>query len=96
MKINLKKSEIILLIMDYLRSQHLDKTLVDLENETGVSLYNYIKEIRFLKELILDGEWSEAEAFFMPIKNVPNFEYNSAIFEIRKQKFLEMVEIEVL
>jgi hypothetical protein len=95
MKIHLKKSEIILFIMDFLRSEHLDKTLVDLETETGVNLYNYTKEIFFLRQLILEGQWSDAEEFLKPIKDHPNFEYNSAIFEIRKQKFLEMVELEV-
>jgi hypothetical protein len=95
MKLHLKKSEIVLLIMDFLKSEHLDKTLVDLEIETGLNLYNYTKEIFFLRQLILEGQWSDAEEFLKPLKEHPNFEYNSSIFEIRKQKFLELVELEV-
>jgi hypothetical protein len=94
-KIHLKKSEIVLFIMDFLKSEHLDKTLVSLESETGLHLYNYNKEISFLRQLILDGQWSDAEEFFKPLKDHPNFEHNASIFEIRKQKFLELVEQEV-
>lgn len=95
MKVNFKKSEILLFLMDYLKSENLDKTLATLENETGYNLYNYNKEISFLRQLILDGQWTDAEEFLKPLREHPKFEYNPAIFEIRKQKFLEIVEQEV-
>jgi hypothetical protein len=95
MKVLVKKSEIILFIMDFLKSENLNKTLVDLESETGINLYNYPKEISFLRQLILEGQWGDAEEFLKPIKDHPNFEYNLSIFEIRKQRFLELVELEV-
>lgn len=107
MKINIKKSEIILMIMvnkyfilinykkDFLKSENLDKTLVSLEEETGTNLFNYNREIMFFRQLILDGQWKDAEEFLKPLKEHSNFEYNSSIFEIRKQKFLEHVEQEV-
>jgi hypothetical protein len=96
MKIILKKSELVLLIMDYLRSENFNKTLVTFESETGLTLNNYNKELSFLRQLILDGQWSDAEEFLKPLKDHQNFEYNSSIFEIRKQKFLELVEQEVI
>jgi len=95
MKINVKKSEIILLLMDFLKNENLDKTLVSLENETGVQLFDYNREISFLRQLILDGHWIDAEEFLKPLREHPKFEYNSSIFEIRKQKFLEAVEQDV-
>jgi|LauGreDrversion4_2_1035121.scaffolds.fasta_scaffold483814_1 hypothetical protein len=95
MKINVKKSEIILMIMDYLKNENLDKTLVSLENESGLQLYEYNREISFLRHLILEGHWKDAEEFLKPLKDHPNFEYNGSIYEIRKQKFLEAVEEEV-
>ena len=73
----------------------MDKTLVSLENETGVNLFEYNREITFLRQLILDGHWSDAEEFLKPLKEHPKFEYNNSIFEIRKQKFLEAVEQDV-
>lgn len=49
----------------------------------------------FFRELILHGQWKHAEEFLMPLKEHSKFQYNSSIFEIRKQKFLEHVEQEV-
>lgn len=77
-----------------LKSEHYDKTLITLENESGLNLHNFKKEILFLRKLILDGQWMDAEEFIKPLKGHPGFEYDASIFEIRKQKFLEIVEQE--
>jgi len=50
----------------------------------------------FFRQLILDGQWKDAEEFLKPLKEHSKFEYNSSIFQIRKQKFLEQVEQEVI
>lgn len=92
--IHLKKSEIILFIMDYLKNEHLDKTLISLEQETSLSLFNYNPEVTFLRKLIIDGQWKEVEEFFQPLSKNHNFPYKTALYEIRKQKFLEDVETE--
>ena len=73
----------------------MNKTLVSLENETGIHLHQYNKEISFLRQLILDGHWGDAEEFIKPLKDHPKFEYLNCVFEIKKQKFLELVEQEV-
>jgi len=73
----------------------LDKALVSLEEESGVYLFNYNREIMFFRQLILEGQWKDAEEFLMPLKEHSKFEYNTSIFHIRKQKFLEHVEQEV-
>ena len=39
----IKKSDIILFIMDFLHNEHLDKALISLEEETNLSLFNYPK-----------------------------------------------------
>lgn len=83
------------MIMDFLKNENLDKTLVSLENESGIQLFEYNREISFLRNLILDGHWGDAEEFLKPLKDHPSFEYNTSIFEIRKQRFLEAVEEEV-
>lgn len=95
MKISVKKSEIILLFMDFLKQENLKKTLVTLESETGLYLNNYAKELFFLRQLILNGKWIDAEEFLKPLKDHPSFEYNSSIFEIKKQQFFELIEQEV-
>ena len=94
MPFQLKQSEIIYLIMDYLRNENFDKTLIALEQETSLSLFTYNQELTFLRKLIIDGQWKEVEEFLTPLKQNSNFNYKLAVFEIRKQKFLEEVETE--
>ena len=91
-----KKSDIILFIMDFLHNEHLDKALISLEEETNLSLFNYPKELLVLRNLILEGNWSESEEILNSINqnNMQNFPLHKAIFELKKQQFLEAVESE--
>ena len=93
---SIKKSDIILFIMDFLHNEHLDKALISLEEETNLSLFNYPKELLVLRNLILEGNWSGAEELINSINrnNMQNFPIRKAIFEIKKQQFLEAVESE--
>ena len=91
---NNPEKEITLLIMDHLyKKKHID-TLITLEKETSLSIFNYNKEILFLKKLILDAQWSEAENYLSPLRNKEGFNYNDSIFLIKKQKIIEMIESE--
>ena len=92
----IKKSDIILFIMDFLYNEHLDKALISLEQETKTTLFNYPKELLVLRNLILEGNWSESEEILNSINqnNINNFPYRKAIFELKKQQFLEAVESE--
>ena len=92
----IKKSDIILFIMDFLYNEHLDKALISLEQETNLSLFNYPKELLVLRNLILEGNWAESEEILNSISqnNLQNFPYRKAIFELKKQQFLEAVESE--
>ena len=94
--VNIKKSDIILFIMDFLHNEHLDKALISLEEETNLSLFNYPKELLVLRNLILEGNWSESEEILNSINqnNIQNFPIHKAIFELKKQQFLEAVESE--
>ena len=93
---SIKKSDIILFIMDFLHNEHLDKALISLEEETNLSLFNYPKELLVLRNVILEGNWSGAEEILNSINqnNIQNFPIRKAIFEIKKQQFLEAVESE--
>lgn len=82
----------LLLIMDYLHSHKLFKALLALENETNMELHSYSKEIKFFRNLIIDGQWEDAENFLQPLKLKKNFNYNAVVFELKRQKFLEMVD----
>ena len=65
---HIKKSDIILLIMNFLKSENLNKTLISLEQETNISLFSYNQELLFLRKLILEGQWQESEDFLNPLK----------------------------
>ena len=94
--LRIKKSDIILFIMDFLHNEHLDKALISLEQETNISLFNYSKELLVLRNLILEGNWSESEEILNSINqnNMQKFPFRKAIFELKKQQFLEAVESE--
>ena len=93
---SIKKSDIILFIMDFLHNEHLDKTLISLEEETNLSLFNYPKELLVLRNLILEGNWIESEEILNSINqnNKQKFPFRKALFELKKQQFLEAVESE--
>ena len=65
-----------------------------MEEESNVNLYNYDAQIDLLRKLILDGEWEEVEKFFNGIKQLNNFPYNNLIFEIKKEKLIEEIELQ--
>jgi hypothetical protein len=45
-----------------------------------------------LRQLILEGQWEDAENFLKPAQGRTGFDYNSLLFYIRKQKYLELLE----
>ena len=91
---SLKDEDIILLIMDFLKNEGYDRTYVSLEEESGINLYNYDENLGILRGFILDGDWEEAEKSLEIFKNRKNFPYKNLIFEIRKEKLIEEVEVQ--
>ena len=85
----IKKSDIILFIMDFLHNEHLDKALISLEEETNLSLFNYPKELLVLRNLVLEGNWSGAEKLLNSVNqnNKQNFPIRKTKFEIKSNNF---------
>ena len=66
-----------------------------LEHESGLTVDNYGNDMDFLRNLILDGQWDDAENFVQPLKKnmeSNDFDFDRVMFEIRKQRFLELVD----
>jgi len=40
----------------------------------------------------MDGRWRDAEQFLAPLEGTEGFDYNQVLFELRRQKFLELLE----
>ena len=86
------KNDVILLIMEFLYSENLLDSLITIEKETKLSIFSYNKELSFLRKLIIEGNWEEAENFLLPLKTNQNFHYNSAIKLLKLQKLYETIE----
>eukprot|EP01022_Parablepharisma_sp_SALTPOND_P028474 TRINITY_DN71019_c1_g1_i1.p1 TRINITY_DN71019_c1_g1~~TRINITY_DN71019_c1_g1_i1.p1 ORF type:complete len:497 (+),score=67.21 TRINITY_DN71019_c1_g1_i1:1903-3393(+) len=91
-KVVIKTEEVIMVFLQYLKEHGLIKSMIALESETNVKLAQYGKEITFFRQLILDGQWEDAENFLNPLKIRQHFNYNRAIFELKRQQFLEDIE----
>ena len=102
-KLQVNHKDVILLVMvstpynmnspqDYLREQNLLKSMLSLEEETGICLFRYGKEIAFLRQLILEGQWVDVENFLKPAQIRSKIDFNQVLFEIRKQKYIELLE----
>ena len=86
------KTEILLLIMDYLYSIDYINTLVTLEQESKLSIFYYKKELSFLRKLIMEGNWTEAENFILPLQSNTEFNFKRAMYYLKIQKFFETTE----
>ena len=91
-KINLRKDEIVLCVLDYLKQTGLIQAMRALEHETGITTTNYGTDLDFLRGLILDAQFDDAESFVVPLANVDDFDADRVLFEIRRQRFLELVD----
>ena len=89
---NILKNDILILIMDYLYSTDLIDSLITIEKETKQSIFSYNKELSFLRKLIIEGNWGEAENFLFPLKTNSLFDFSSAIYALKLQKFFETTE----
>eukprot|EP00743_Colponemidia_sp_Colp-15_P004540 GILK01004894.1.p1 GENE.GILK01004894.1~~GILK01004894.1.p1 ORF type:complete len:854 (+),score=139.34 GILK01004894.1:105-2666(+) len=90
--IKIQNDDIVILIMDFMKQQQLYGSLLALEHETNVCLERYGKETAFCRSLVLDGQWEDAENFLKPLQNRPGFDFKKVLFEIRKQRFLELLD----
>ena len=86
------KNDVILLIMDFLYYYDYIDSLITIEKESKLSIFSYKKELSFLRKLIIEGNWEEAENFLLPLKSNINFEYNKAISSLKLQKIYEVIE----
>ncbi|KAL4455394.1 hypothetical protein ABPG74_012546 [Tetrahymena malaccensis] len=86
-------NELYLLILKFLKERGLFKSYIALETETKTSLVKYPSELAILRKLILEGEFEESEQFLVPFIEKFSFKMNPAMYEIKKQYFLELLEI---
>lgn len=88
-KISLQEDNILKLVLEFLSSRKLYKATRALEKEVNVVNCPYSDSIKFLRELILDGEWDAVEDFAQPLEEIQEFDCRKFHFLVTKQKYLE-------
>ena len=86
------KNDVILLIMDFLYSSDLIDSLITIEKESKLSIFYFNKELSFLRKLIIEGNWEEAENFLLPLESNEIFEYKKAMSILKLQRIYETIE----
>ena len=76
-KLQISQKDVLLVVMDFLREHNMMSSLIAIEKESQVFLYKYSKEIQFLRNQILDGQWADADVFIKTI-----FENSSPFYQI--------------
>ena len=94
MNSNCWKTDLILLIEEYLYNANLIQSYLTIEKETSVSLFSYNKELSFIRKLIIDGLWDECIKFLKPLQYQNNFDIKEAMYQLKLEKFIESIENE--
>ncbi|KEH37175.1 topless-like protein [Medicago truncatula] len=84
------KKDLMLLVLQYLEEEGLKETLHKVEQESGL-FFN----LKYFEEKILAGDWDECEKYLNGFTNTNENEGSmKMLFEIRKQKYYEVLERE--
>ena len=91
-RLELAHKEVLLMMLDYLREHNLLTTMLALEKETSLSLFKYSNEIHVLRQMILEGNWNQVENLLKAVAaKGQKFELRRAMFQIKRQIYLEML-----
>jgi hypothetical protein len=91
-EVQLDDRDVVVLIMDYLKSRELITSMVALEEETGRQSEDLGKELGFLRKLVLAGDWEAALSFVKPLQTSAPSDHTRVVFAVKKQQFLELLE----
>ncbi|KAK9279321.1 hypothetical protein L1049_013000 [Liquidambar formosana] len=81
--------DLVFLVLQFLDEENLQGTAHMLEHETG-----YFFDVKYFEDILLNGNWDEAERYLSGFTKVDDNRFSTKIyFEIRKQKFLEALDM---
>ena len=89
--IQLKESDVIKLVLEFLHNRSLNIAMLSVERETGVINGCYSDDMLFLRQLILDGQWDDVLDFIQPMSDVQGFNIQRFRYIIYKHKYLELL-----
>ena len=101
------REDVVHVLYEFLEDAGLAHTLTALEEETGGSASaghgrgrgrggdgddEEEEELRFLRRLVMTGDWDACEAFIAPTESHPGVPHTTMTAHIRRQRFLEMLD----
>ncbi|XP_046844287.1 WD repeat-containing protein 47-like isoform X2 [Xenia sp. Carnegie-2017] len=86
-----KEEQVLKLILKFLHSRKYFKSARALEKETGAASSLYAENVKFFRDLVLDGEWDAVREFAEPLADIPSFDYRKFQFLVAKQEYLEIL-----
>jgi len=92
LEVQFEERDVVLLVMEYLKSREHITSMVALEEETGHQTEDLGKELGFLRRLVLTGDWDAALSFLTPLQTSAPDDYRRVVFAVKKQQFLEKLE----
>lgn len=90
---DINESDVVRLILSYLKDHRYVGTLRCLEKESGMTECALSGDATFLRSLVLDGRWDDVIQFVQPLETLELFPTRNIRFEIEKQRFLEFLSI---
>ena len=91
-EVQFDERDVVLLVMEYLKSREHITAMVALEEETGHQSEDLGKELGFLRKLVLTGDWDAALSFLKPLQTSSPADHTRVVFAVKKQQFLEKLE----
>ena len=90
-KLSIKEEDTIRLVLEFLSRRDLCLAQISLERESGINNCPYGDDLIFLRQLILDGQWSDALEFVQPLEYFDSFPVDQFRFLIYKHKYIELL-----
>ncbi|KAG4389307.1 hypothetical protein GLYMA_06G066200v4 [Glycine max] len=82
--------ELVFLILQFLDEEGLKETAHKLERESGIYF-----DMKYFEDMLLAGKWDDAERYLSGFTSVDDNRHSTKVyFEIRKQKFLEALDMD--
>jgi hypothetical protein len=79
--------------MKFLKYNHYEEALMQLEKDCGTNYERYPKEIEFFRRVLIEGNFPEAINFIMAFESkLSERDYRRIMLEIFKQRLFELVE----
>ncbi|KAL5190015.1 Topless-related protein 1 [Glycine soja] len=90
MEKSILNKELVFLILQFLDEEGLKETAHKLERESGIYF-----DMKYFEDMLLAGKWDDSERYLSGFTRVDDNRHSTKVyFEIRKQKFLEALDMD--